>query len=65
MNNEHKDYYHAVPLAMEYTYPLDDEVTEASDYRQLMHLLRYAGEDAEGERAELEATDVEEHNEWF
>ena len=44
MNNEHKDYYHAVPLAMEYTYPLDDEVTEASDYRQLMHLLRYAGE---------------------
>lgn len=44
MNNEHKDYYRAVPISTEYTYDLDDEVTEVSDYRELISLLRYATE---------------------
>lgn len=45
MNNEHKDYYRAVPISTEFTYDLDDEVTDVGDYRELISLLRYAGED--------------------
>ena len=45
MNQQHKDYYYAVPNSITYTYYLDDEVTDSSDYRELLQMLYNAGED--------------------
>jgi len=45
MNQQHKDYYYAVPNSITYTYHLDDEVTDSSDYRELLQMLYNASED--------------------
>jgi ATP-dependent protease ClpP protease subunit len=45
MNQQHKDYYYAIPNSITYTYYLDDEVTDSSDYRELLQMLQNAGED--------------------
>ena len=45
MTQQHKDYYYAVPNSVTYTYYLDDEVTDSSDYRELLQMLFNAGED--------------------
>lgn len=39
-----KDSYKVLPIALEYIYDLDDEVTETSDYRELLYVLRVAQE---------------------
>lgn len=40
----HKDRYYAKPIAIEYTYRLDDEVSEGSDYHTLYEILGNATE---------------------
>lgn len=47
MNQQHKDYYYAVPNSITYTYYLDDEVTDSSDYRELFQMLYNASENDE------------------